>query len=292
MPPPRQAVRLVRCCSVTARRSSSTRASSSRWGRPAPAAADPGAPCAGRATRASRRGPRPPGRPRRRRAWCGPPLRGSTPGTLRALVLAHKEHGRLALARPLGRVLACAVVDAWLAASPGRVLPAAHQPRPGPWSATPRPPPVHVPPVLLVPVPSHPAVVRERSHNPVLRTAQAAAAELRRSGLPARVVPLLRVGQRPQDQAGLGAAARQRNLAGRFAARTGPARRARAAEVVLVDDVVTTGATLREAQRALEAVGVVPVGAAAVAATRRRSPPGATHARNRTGPLPCGPPLH
>lgn len=221
-----------------------------------------------------------------------PTAGGEYAGTLRALVLAHKEHGRLALAGPLGRVLAGAVVDAWLAAAPGRALPAARRTAVGP-----RLGPCGPPPLLLVPVPSHPAVVRERSHNPVLRMAQAAAAELRRTGLPARVVPLLRVAQRPEDQAGLSAADRRRNLEGRFAARPGPARRARAAEVVLVDDVVTTGATLREAQRALEVAGVVPIGAAAVAATRRRTVPAghplpardpvrATRRANRTGPLP------
>ncbi|MFC6340712.1 phosphoribosyltransferase family protein, partial [Nocardioides hankookensis] len=40
------------------------------------------------------------------------------------------------------------------------------------------------------------------------------------------------------------------------------------------DDVVTTGVTLREAQRALEAVGLEVAAAAAVAATRRRIPTG------------------
>ena len=62
---------------------------------------------------------------------------------------------------------------------------------------------------------------------------------------------------RPGDQAGLGAADRARNVAGRFRA-AGHLERALAGEraaVLLVDDVITTGATLREAQRALEDVG-------------------------------------
>jgi predicted amidophosphoribosyltransferase len=54
---------------------------------------------------------------------------------------------------------------------------------------------------------------------------------------------------------------------GTLAAR--PSRRVPAGSLVIVDDVVTTGATLREAQRALEAAGVVVAGAATVAATQR-----------------------
>jgi len=159
------------------------------------------------------------------------------------MVLAHKEQGRLALARPLGRLLAVAVSDVVVAPAAG---------------------------IDLVPVPSHPAVVRERGQDPLLRIARAASAELRRTGADARVQRLLRVpGRRPGDQAGLDAAARAANLAGRFSSR-GTADGGRC--VVLVDDVITTGATLREAQRALEEVEISPVGAATVAATHRRRP--------------------
>ena len=50
------------------------------------------------------------------------------------------------------------------------------------------------------------------------------------------------------------------------------ARRLPEAHVVVCDDVLTTGATVREAQRALEAVGLGVRAIATVAATRRRHP--------------------
>ena len=83
----------------------------------------------------------------------------------------------------------------------------------------------------------------------------------------AGVCPLAALRWRRQiaDQRGLDKQARRRNLAGALEARIRPGTR-----VVIVDDVVTTGATLIEARRALEAAGAVVVGAAALAATPKR----------------------
>jgi predicted amidophosphoribosyltransferase len=73
-------------------------------------------------------------------------------------------------------------------------------------------------------------------------------------------------GRRVRDSAGLDAAQRRTNLAGRYRARPG----APGARLVLVDDVVTSGATLTEAARALRAAGEHLVLAAVVAATPRQ----------------------
>jgi len=69
------------------------------------------------------------------------------------------------------------------------------------------------------------------------------------------------------DQRGLDRAGRRRNLDGALVARIHPGTR-----VVIVDDVLTTGATLLEARRALEEAGAVVVAAATLAATPKRLP--------------------
>ena len=171
---------------------------------------------------------------------------------LRALVLGHKEHAQLGLRRPLGELLAGAV--AGLA---------------GPF--VPSVPPV---PLVLVPVPSRASTVRARGHDPTYTLTAEAGATLRARGYDARVARLLRVG-RVQDQAGLDASARAANLAGSMHCPSGSlrrlARRRPRGFAVICDDVLTTGATAREAQRALESSGLTVLGIATVAATRRRS---------------------
>ena len=168
-------------------------------------------------------------------------------GPVRAAVVAAKEHGRTRLAGPLGVALARAVVAA--AARAGD--------RPAG--------------LLLVPAPSRRAAVRARGDDPTLRTARRAAAAVRRDGVAVTVTPVLRVASRVQDQAGLDAAARAANLAGNLSvpARLRPLVAGR--PVVLVDDVVTTGATLAEAARALRLAGAQVLAAATVAATSRRT---------------------
>lgn len=173
---------------------------------------------------------------------------------LRALVLAHKEHATFGLARPLGRVLA-GVAAPLLTGGP-------HDPLEGE--------------VLLVPVPSRPSVVRSRGHDPMLRISRAAATQLRRHGHRVAARPLLGQRLRPADQSRLTSVERLANLRDtlviRPQARRALARRGVPVSVLLCDDVITTGATAREAQRALADAGVVVRAVAAICATKRQLP--------------------
>ena len=98
---------------------------------------------------------------------------------------------------------------------------------------------------------------------------------LRQHGYDAVAAPMLTVRRAPADSVGLGAAARRANVAGAFAAVPGAAvqpsgRSAGVPAIVLVDDIVTTGATLAEAFRAATATGLPVLAAATVAATPPR----------------------
>ncbi|WP_185032114.1 ComF family protein [Streptomyces candidus] len=170
----------------------------------------------------------------------------------RAVLLAHKERGALGLAEPLGAALARAVAGALPAteaqvgaATPG--TPGAYTP--GRWVDGPAVEETRE--AVLVPVPSVRRSVGARGHDPVRRIAYAAAAELRRSGVRARVAPVLRHRRAVGDQVGLGARERSANLAGALEVVPGGHRLLASGEVVLVDDLMTTGASLAEAARAI-----------------------------------------
>jgi predicted amidophosphoribosyltransferase len=174
--------------------------------------------------------------------WAG----GAYDGVLRALILGYKERQRHDIADPLAGLLSRVVLGA-LGAVPE--------------------------PVWLVPVPSGPAAARARGGEHVNRLAIRAARALRGVGVQAHAVPALRIAGPRRDSAGLGAAERAGNVAGAFAIRPGLLRPA--GSVFVADDIVTTGATLREAARTLAMAGRAPVAAAVLAATPRRAAAGA-----------------
>lgn len=121
-------------------------------------------------------------------------------------------------------------------------------------------------PLVLVPVPASAAAIRRRGGDLLADAARLAAERLVRRGIAARSERSLRHVGRVADQAGLDAEQRHHNVAGRFrCAGVVPH-----GTVVVVDDVVTTGATAAEAVRALTGAGVEVAGVATVAATVRR----------------------
>lgn len=198
-------------------------------------------------------------------------------GPVRRAVSAWKDHGRADLTAAFtgavragaGAMLADPVVVAALVGPP-------RAPSLAGWRATPSPGPAGTGPLLVVPAPSTPAARRRRGWDPVAVLAAAVADELRRHGADARRAPVLRRAA-GADQAGLSARARGRNLAGHVRLRRWPA--TPAAPAVLVDDVLTTGATFAACVRALEAAGVRVVAGVTIAST---ASPGAAVERGRT----------
>lgn len=157
---------------------------------------------------------------------------------VRAVLLAHKERGALRLAVPLGALLASAVRE-----SSGRTARARGRRSSGcePGER----------PLTLVPVPSARRAVAGRGHDPVRRIALAAARDLRREGRPVRVLTVLRQRRTVADQAGLTARERRSNLSGALELTPGGVKLLAGGETLLVDDVMTTGASLAEAARAV-----------------------------------------
>jgi ComF family protein len=148
-------------------------------------------------------------------------------GVVRDAIHALKFRGKRALARPLAQLIG----EQW--------------------------PPLARDVAALVPVPLGRPRERERGFNQAALLAE-------------RLAPGLGVAVRPrwlarlrdtQPQSDLGAAERRANVRGAFEARPEVAGR----HVVVVDDVLTTGATVAECARALRAAGAARIGVVAVA---------------------------
>jgi ComF family protein len=111
--------------------------------------------------------------------------------------------------------------------------------------------------IPLVPVPVHAARQRQRGYNQAALLARALGVE---SGLP--VVGLLERRRATVRQHGLGKAARLHNLRGAFAMREGERSPPR---VILIDDILTTSATLEACAGVLRAAGAASVYGFAIA---------------------------
>lgn len=157
-------------------------------------------------------------------------------GLARRMVLQLKHGDRLDLAHPLGD---------WLAGAARPLL---------------------VPRMLVAPVPLHwLRLLRRRSNQSALLSARVA----RSLGLD-HCPDLLRRIRATPGQDHLGRTARHANLAGALAIHPGRAALARGRPILLIDDVMTSGATLSEATRALLDAGAAGVSTLVVARVRSR----------------------
>jgi len=147
---------------------------------------------------------------------------GPYAGTLQEAVQRFKYRGQLPLERPLGILLA----ETLLAGSERL-------------------------PELVIPVPLHKNRLRDRGYNQALQLARQVGRRLRVPVAP----DLLRRVRATASQQGLDAVARKSNLRGAFAV-TAPLT---GRHLLLVDDVLTTGATARECASVLRKAGAVSV---------------------------------
>ncbi len=144
---------------------------------------------------------------------------GSYQGSLKEAIHGLKYRNQLVLAKPLGELLCKSVMPALKSSRPD----------------------------VIIPVPLHPRRLRQRSFNQALEIARPLA---RKTGIPVDHSLLQR--HRPTlAQQGLSAEERRKNLRNAFTV----SKNLKAANILLVDDVMTTGETVRACAQVLTRAG-------------------------------------
>jgi predicted amidophosphoribosyltransferase len=156
---------------------------------------------------------------------------GRYAGARREAIVAVKEHGRADLINPLAGALHFGLINLLT------------------WGVVDTP-------LCVVPAPTRRSAARRRGGDPVTQMALAATGEL--SGI--TVTAALRMRAFARDSVGLSSTDRQRNVAGRV-----KAVKVVAGDVLVVDDIVTTGATAAESVRVLQSNGAHVVAVLALA---------------------------
>jgi predicted amidophosphoribosyltransferase len=156
---------------------------------------------------------------------------GRYTGARREAIVAVKEHGRADLIKPLAAALHVGLMNMLT------------------WGVVDTP-------LRVVPAPTRRSAARRRGGDPVTRMALAATA-----GHPdITVTQALRMRAFVRDSVGLSGTDRERNIAGRV-----KAAKPVAGDVLVIDDIVTTGATAAESTRVLQTIGGRVVAVLAVA---------------------------
>lgn len=181
--------------------------------------------------------PAPEGLPR---VWSVLPYQGA----VRMALVNVKDNGRRDLIPVLAPVLTEALLAGLLAGRGGRVV--------------------------VVPAPSAASNVRRRGDRPLDLLARSALRQLP-PGVRPPLVPALRLRRPVADQAGLDSIHRAANLSGAMTISRRSRPQLAGACCVIVDDVITTGATLAEAARVLGQAGADDVLAVTIAATARHT---------------------
>ncbi len=152
---------------------------------------------------------------------------------VRSVLLAYKENGE----REAGKILIEALLKARLQIASDSIC-------------------------TLVPIPSNLKSIRRRGRDFMMELCTQVSIQ---SG--DKVLSFLRVNRNVKDQSNLDEKQRSQNLVGAFDCVSKNLHLAQSSPVILVDDLLTTGATLREAIRALGQRGLLPLGAITAAHT-------------------------